>query len=324
MVVQIRELDRSDWRLFFSLNDQSPQCSVFCTESWIETASSVVSPKQEIKIFVAEIENKIVAGCLIMVSLGRKKSLTDLPFTPYTGVVIADSITDPDVIREIEDAFIRNWIPCYSFRLKLSPDYSDPRNFLWNRMTLRPHWTFRITKSQWRQQREKIKQDKSLGDVDRSSIIISDDVKLLQSFWRITYNSGNCPTTDKFLESLIRCKWATFYISQDSNGVPCCGMLYLRYRHIGYGCATFHHGTVGAEYDRLRFHIFDTEFNDQIELFDWCGANVSKRNSYKADFLPTLVPYYQLAKDSLSYRLGNLVGFNGMFNKILRKVKFRG
>ncbi|MBX3423880.1 MAG: hypothetical protein KF752_20170 [Pirellulaceae bacterium] len=323
MTIQVRELARTDWKRFFSLNETSPQGSVFCTESWVDTVSGVLHRKQEPKIYIAEKNGEILAGCLVMANLERRTSFRDLPFTPYTGVIMDHAVSDLNLIRAIENAFIDTLIKPHSFQLKLSPDYLDPRQFLWKRVNLNPLWTFRITKDHWQRHREKIKTEKCIDQVEPQTVCQSNDAALLQSLWRMTYTPRDSTLSDRFLAHAIKCQWARFYICRDVSGEPCCGMLYLRYRNIGYGCATFHNGKIGREYDRLRFHVLDTELNGQIDVFDWCGANVPSRNTYKADFMPLLTPYYQLVHGTGSPDLGWLVSQRAKLGVLLKKVGLR-
>jgi hypothetical protein len=84
----INELERKDWDGFFALNDSSNQGSVFSTKCWIQAVESVLPKRKSIKIYVLEQDGVIIAGAVCLYNKKINGRISDLPYTPYTGVII--------------------------------------------------------------------------------------------------------------------------------------------------------------------------------------------------------------------------------------------
>lgn len=306
------ELPRSRWCEFFDVNERSCEGSIFCTQHWIEAIEPILSDSQKITIFAVEIEGRVVAGCLALLKQRPFARVRDLPFTPYTGLIFDDQVEIKKLKSEIERKFIQLIVKMYSFTVKYSPDYLDPRAYAWNKLELQPFWTFRIDRNDWMRSKKIIINEKSIGSLDAFQISSSKDIELLKWFWNITYQPSGCSSIFEFLSRIIISKSTEFFVIYGDNGKPAAGMLYLTFKKIGYGYGTLFNGNKGTEYDFIRYHIITKKFQEGVQIFDWCGANVIKRNMFKADLKPKLIPYFQVKRRTRSDLL--ISRFSKFFN----------
>jgi hypothetical protein len=160
-------------------------------------------------------------------------------------------------------------------------------------LALKPCWDFRFTKDLWVSKADTIKREKKINEIDESRIEINDDIDLLRWFWKKTYDIDS-ESINSFLFEIMKCNFTKFIVIRNEKNKPVAAMLYLTFRDRGYGYGTLHNGKVSIEYDIIRYHVINKAFEDGVNVFDWCGANVEMRNMYKYDFHPELVSYYQV------------------------------
>lgn len=289
----INELERKDWDGFFALNDCSNQGSVFSTKCWIEAVESVLPKRKSIKIYVLVQDGVNIAGTVCLFNKKINGRISDLPYTPYTGVLIRDDFVEKSLIKNIEKSFMDELINKNWFSLKFSPYYRDIRSYGWSGLTLKPCWDFRFTKDLWVSEADTIKRKKKINEIDESRIEINDDIELLRWFWKKTYNIEN-ESINSFLFEVMKCDFSTFFVIRNEKNKPVAAMLYLTFRDRGYGYGTMHNGKVSIEYDMIRYYVINKGFESGVNVFDWCGANVESRSMYKYDFNPELVSYFQV------------------------------
>lgn len=137
--LEVRELGKSEYKLWDDLVEKSPHGTIFHTSDWLEVSREVLNNNH--KIYGCFQNNELIGGCSLFIKKTKgifKMASSTCEMTPYGGIVLKES-PSTKVKKQVFDTHrimnsLREFL-CDRFdniEIKLSPDFLDIRPFTWN------------------------------------------------------------------------------------------------------------------------------------------------------------------------------------------------
>ena len=319
--IEARELDSSEYKLWDRLVEESSQGNIFSSSEWLRAISSDFSMFKLYGIFKNDL---LIGGCSIFPT---KHSILKCGYspifgaaTPYGGLVFRNEITKN--VTDIESLHKSALTSLFSnFKKNIfsdgitivnSPKIMDIRPFIWAGWKTYIRYTYQINldNTLWDRISSRCRQTIRKALKNSINITCSDNLDEFYDLFQLNYSSQKMQTPVS--KNLIKEVFNTFswkkqcklWMAKTDTGELAAAAIFVWDSKRAYGW-------VGASNPRIRENgapslLYWSIFKELSETFnelDLCGANTPNIVKFKSSFNPELVPYYQVEKSSIKYKV---------------------
>jgi len=317
--IEIRELKKSEYKIWDELVESSPQGTIFHSSSWLSTYSELLNKK--LKIYGCFQDEQLVGGCSLFIrKLGPfKKALSTIRMIPYGGVILGDlqgkSVRKREhfqrtIINVLCDKFNNNGFDY--IHLCNSPSFTDIRPFLWNGWEVGGvKYTYYLSLSNIE---SNISRDVrvNIKKAVKNNIIIekSDDISSFYELLLMTLLRQNeqIPVSKNFFENIIELLYekemGELWIARTpSDEVAAAEIVVFDNKRAYRWSAASHTELRKTGAAMLLQYTIAQKLKNKFNEIDLVGANTPNIAEFKAAFNPKLIPYYIVEKTSIPYTL---------------------
>lgn len=314
--IEIREIESSEYKLWDSLVEKSPQGTVFHTSDWLTVCSNSLNEK--LKIYAFFENEKLIGGCPIF--FHKLKHIFSIAssscsMTPYCGLLWEKNPTDHvrkqektqnDCILYFCEILKKQKIDFIS--LSNSPDFIDIRPFIWNSWHGSIRYTYYLDLNNM-----KLSTDarRNIKKAIQNEIIIeqSNDIESYYNLFKETFSRQglNPPASKDFINDIFNMLHSSskgeMWIAKTKEGELVAAEIFVFDRKMP-------HRWTAATSTKLRntgayILLLNTVFNNFKERgyneVNLMAANTPQLSEFITGFNPNLVPYYKVEKKNFKY-----------------------
>ena len=317
--IEVRELKKSEYKIWDELVENSPQGTVFHSSSWLNTCSEILNKK--LKVYGCFKNGELIGGCpLYIYKFGFLKTASSvIKMTPYGGVILAQLPSNK--VREKERIY-RNIIAslCETFdnqhfsniQIINSPGFIDVRPFIWKDWDSKIHYTYHLILNDFE---ERISRDakRNIKKAIKNEISIekSRDIDLFYELFKETFSRQGLkpPVTKKFLANvfnmLLKYKKGEMWIAKTKSKEVAAAEIFVydSKRAYRWSAATHTKLRKTGAYSLLLFEVFKDMQNRGFKEINLMAANMPQLAEFITSFNPKLLPYYEIQRTSILYTL---------------------
>lgn len=310
-------LSPAEYPIWDDFVKKQPESHLFSTTNWL--IPMLVPKNLKLKILVCLHADKIVGGF----AFGYRKSfgvfnVIDIAaVTPYNGIIIEKSLSKYASKHE-SDAFEINQLiinelekTYHRIIFQTNIDLIDVRPYTWAGYSAKVQYTYMENVSGPTsfmdyfnpEVKNKIKKSQKTN----YKIVTGDSDAILEDFWKLqqmTFNRKELKLAYqrehffnllKSIKPAVRIKVFLAYI----DDVPASGRLQIFDKNISYDWAA---GSNPAFFSsginqHLVLEVLNSLKEDNIKLFDFCGANTAGVAGHKSAYNMKLIPYFTISKN---------------------------
>jgi hypothetical protein len=323
--IEVRSLDPHEYPSWDALVQQSSYGTIFHMSHWIITAGQEANIKTE--LLGAFLKDRLVGGCAIhfdKIAGIYPTVTTELPLTPYGGIIIGPHDSTKNQVKEKYEWSITNailfWIlnqnPAF-ISLTLSPNVIDVRPYTWQNWKEIIHYCYIFSISDPLMDNISKKVRWSINRAKKSAIVAKqkwdEDI-----YWDLTLKTyqkqgKEPPVTKKLLISLINNiqdhKCGEMWIAETPSGDAASAEIVIWDQQMAYrwsAASSEQYKNTGAT-SFLLFEIMTRLQEKGYSKFNLMAANTPHLAKFISGFNPTLVPYYSVQKARGMFRIFNLL-----------------
>lgn len=259
----------------------------------------------DFKVLVAEAEGEIEGGIVLFEKLKWKQLMATTPIcTPYSGIVLSDkallenpereNVLSTKLVSEVGKRYAKCDIIQY-------PNLFDARMFSWQNWQVSPRYTYLTKPSSYADLYENLSKSRKY-DIRKAEKRVQfssfTDAQILAELVAASYKrqqkalSMPTQTLSKWLNALEKQGMVRFFgISPlDSTQINSAVAVFQDYKG---NCYHFFAGSQTKDANLyLNMRILDQLFAEDVQCYDFCGANVQSIAAFKSLTQPTLSLYF--------------------------------